>query len=111
MSKIAIAGSVLGLLLLASGQADAQTDYSKVEMKTTDLGHRTYMIEGMGGNITAAVGDNGIIWSTASSRRCTTRSRRRSQPSRRSRSAISSTRISMATIRAATRALPRTVPS
>ena len=61
MSKIAIAGSVLGLLLLISGQADAQTDYSKVEMKTTDLGHRTYMIEGMGGNITAAVGDDGII--------------------------------------------------
>ena len=30
-------------------------------MKTTDLGHRTYMIEGMGGNITAAVGDDGII--------------------------------------------------
>ena len=30
-------------------------------MKTTDLGHRTYMIEGMGGNITAAVGDDGVI--------------------------------------------------
>jgi glyoxylase-like metal-dependent hydrolase (beta-lactamase superfamily II) len=61
MSKIATLGSVLGLLLLASGQADAQTDYSKVEMKTTDLGNRTYIIEGMGGNITAAVGDDGII--------------------------------------------------
>ena len=61
MSKIATLGSVLGLLLLASGQAGAQTDYSKVEMKTTDLGHRTYMIEGMGGNITAAVGDDGVI--------------------------------------------------
>jgi cyclase len=61
MSKIATLGSVLGLLLLASGQAGAQTDFSKVEMKTTDLGHRTYMIEGMGGNITAAVGDEGVI--------------------------------------------------
>ncbi len=61
MSKIAIVGSVLGLLLLASGPAGAQTDYSKVEMKTTDLGNRTYMIEGMGGNITAAVGDDGVI--------------------------------------------------
>ena len=30
-------------------------------MKTTDLGHKTYMIEGAGGNITAAVGDDGII--------------------------------------------------
>jgi cyclase len=61
MSKIATLGLVLGLLLLATGQAGAQTDYSKVEMKTTDLGHRTYMIEGMGGNITAAVGDDGVI--------------------------------------------------
>ena len=50
-----------GLLLLAAGPAAAQTDYSKVEMKTTDLGHKTYMIEGAGGNITAAVGDDGII--------------------------------------------------
>ena len=58
MSKIATVGSVLGLLLLASGQAGAQTDYSKVEMKTTDLGRRTYMIEGAGGNITAATLDH-----------------------------------------------------
>jgi cyclase len=61
MSKIAMLGLVLGLLLLATGQAGAQPDYSKVEMKTTDLGNRTYMIEGMGGNITAAVGDDGVI--------------------------------------------------
>jgi glyoxylase-like metal-dependent hydrolase (beta-lactamase superfamily II) len=61
MSKLAMFGPLLGVLLLASGQASAQTDYSKVEMKTTDLGHRTYMIEGMGGNITAAVGEDGVI--------------------------------------------------
>jgi glyoxylase-like metal-dependent hydrolase (beta-lactamase superfamily II) len=61
MIKVATLGSVLGLLLLASGQADAQTNYSKVEMRTTDLGHRTYMIEGMGGNITAAAGEDGVI--------------------------------------------------
>jgi cyclase len=61
MSKIATFSSLLGLLLLASGPASAQTDYSKVEMKTTDLGQRTYMLEGAGGNITVAVGDNGVI--------------------------------------------------
>jgi glyoxylase-like metal-dependent hydrolase (beta-lactamase superfamily II) len=61
MSKIATFSSLLGLLLLASGPASAQTDYSKVEMKTTDLGHRTYMLEGAGGNITVAVGENGVI--------------------------------------------------
>jgi glyoxylase-like metal-dependent hydrolase (beta-lactamase superfamily II) len=57
MSKIATFGPLLGLLLLALGPACAQTDYSKVEMKTTDLGHRTYMLEGAGGNIIIAVGD------------------------------------------------------
>jgi cyclase len=61
MSKLATFGPLLGLLLLASGSASAQTDYSKVEMKTTDLGNRTYMLEGAGGNITVAVGDNGVI--------------------------------------------------
>jgi cyclase len=61
MSKIATFGSFLGLLLLTAGSAMAQADYSKVEMKTTDLGQRTYMIEGSGGNITAAVGDDGVI--------------------------------------------------
>ena len=61
MGKIAGLGWAIGLLLLASGQAAAQTDFSKVEMKTSDLGHRTYMIEGSGGNITAAVGDDGVI--------------------------------------------------
>jgi cyclase len=61
MSKLATLVPLLGLLLFASGQAGAQTDYSKVEIKTSDLGHRTYMLEGAGGNITVAVGDNGII--------------------------------------------------
>lgn len=60
MSKIAAVGAVLGLLL-AAGPAGAQTDYSKVEIKTTDLGHRTYMLEGAGGNITVAAGEGGII--------------------------------------------------
>jgi cyclase len=61
MSKLTLFAPLVGLLLLASGPAGAQTDYAKVEMKATDLGHRTYMLEGAGGNITAAVGDNGII--------------------------------------------------
>lgn len=36
-------------------------DWSKIEVKTTDLGHRTYMLEGFGGNTTVAVGDDGVI--------------------------------------------------
>ena len=36
-------------------------DFSKVEIKTTDLGNKIYMLEGQGGNITVAVGTDGII--------------------------------------------------
>lgn len=36
-------------------------DFSKVVVKTTDLGNRTYMLEGAGGNSTIAVGDDGVI--------------------------------------------------
>jgi cyclase len=36
-------------------------DFSKVAVTTTDLGHRTYMLEGAGGNVTVAVGDDGVI--------------------------------------------------
>src|SRR3954471_13800327 len=36
-------------------------DWEKIQIKTTDLGHNTYMLEGQGGNITVAVGTDGII--------------------------------------------------
>ena len=36
-------------------------DFSKVEIKTTDLGDNVYMLEGQGGNITVAVAKGGII--------------------------------------------------
>jgi cyclase len=36
-------------------------DFSKVEIKTTDLGDHMYMLEGQGGNITVAVAKDGII--------------------------------------------------
>jgi glyoxylase-like metal-dependent hydrolase (beta-lactamase superfamily II) len=45
-----------------AGPANAQErDFSKVEIKTIDLGHNTYRLEGLGGNITVAVGTDGII--------------------------------------------------
>jgi glyoxylase-like metal-dependent hydrolase (beta-lactamase superfamily II) len=34
---------------------------SKVEIKTTPLGNNTYMLEGMGGNITVAVGNESVL--------------------------------------------------
>jgi glyoxylase-like metal-dependent hydrolase (beta-lactamase superfamily II) len=36
-------------------------DFSKVEIKTTDLGNNVYMLEGQGGNITVAVAKDGVI--------------------------------------------------
>jgi glyoxylase-like metal-dependent hydrolase (beta-lactamase superfamily II) len=37
-------------------------DFSKAEVKTTDLGHRTWMMSnGISGNVTVAAGDDGII--------------------------------------------------
>jgi glyoxylase-like metal-dependent hydrolase (beta-lactamase superfamily II) len=56
-------------LTLASPQAFAQAqpappigpDFSKIEVKTFDLSKNTYMLEGAGGNVTIAVGKDGII--------------------------------------------------
>jgi cyclase len=50
----------------AAPPAPPATDFSKVEIKTTDLGDGVYMLEGqnpasVGGNITVALGTSGII--------------------------------------------------
>jgi cyclase len=47
--------------LLSAAAVAQQPDFSKVEIKTTDLGNKTYLLEGQGGNITVAVGSDGII--------------------------------------------------
>jgi len=66
MHKIKMA--VVAALMALSGGVLAQTpaatplpDFSKVEIKTTDLGDDLYMLEGQGGNITVAVARDGII--------------------------------------------------
>jgi glyoxylase-like metal-dependent hydrolase (beta-lactamase superfamily II) len=41
--------------------AQQRVDWDKVQVKTTDLGNKTYRLEGQGGNITIAVGSDGII--------------------------------------------------
>jgi cyclase len=62
--KMAVVAAVMAL----SGEVFAQTpaaapppDFSKVEIKTTDLGDHVYMLEGEGGNITVVVANDGII--------------------------------------------------
>jgi glyoxylase-like metal-dependent hydrolase (beta-lactamase superfamily II) len=61
---------VVATALLLAGAAVAQQppaaapppiDFSRVEIKTTDLGDHVYMLEGAGGNITVAVAKDGII--------------------------------------------------
>jgi cyclase len=62
MSRIGLA-ALAGASLALAGTAMAQqpVDWDKIQIKTTDLGNKTYMLEGQGGNITVAVGTDGII--------------------------------------------------
>ena len=53
--------SFAAALFSAPALAQGQQDFSKVQVKTTNLGNNTYMLEGAGGNVTVAVGTNGVI--------------------------------------------------
>jgi cyclase len=54
---------LVGAALIFGGPtiAQQQVDWDKVEIKATDLGSKTYMLAGQGGNITVAVGADAII--------------------------------------------------
>jgi len=62
MNSTMLAGLAAATMQIA-GSANAQQpiDWDKIQIKTTDLGNKTYMLEGQGGNITVAVGTDGII--------------------------------------------------
>jgi cyclase len=68
MNKIVI-GTIAAAIILFAEPAGAQQqggpplgpDWSKIEVKTTDLGQRTYMLVGEGGNVTIALADDGVI--------------------------------------------------
>jgi cyclase len=70
MTRIALA-ALAAATLMSAGAAYAQQpaaapsapfiDWDKIQIKTTDLGNKTYMLEGQGGNITVAVGADAII--------------------------------------------------
>lgn len=49
------------LLLPALAPAQQPQDFSKVEIKVTNVSGNVYMLEGAGGNIAASVGDDGIL--------------------------------------------------
>jgi len=60
MYRLALAAFAASTMLYVP-TASAQVDFSKIEIKTIDLGNKTYRLEGQGGNITVAVGSDGII--------------------------------------------------
>jgi cyclase len=71
-TKIALAAfAAFGLTLVSAANAQQSApqaapppplvDWDKIQIKTTDLGNNTYMLEGQGGNITVVVGTDGII--------------------------------------------------
>ena len=47
--------------LAMNAQAQQPPDFSKIEVKTTNLGNNTYELEGAGGNVTVAVTKDGVI--------------------------------------------------
>ena len=55
-SGLATAASIYAVSAYGQGQ-----DFSKVEVKVTPLGHDTYMLEGAGGNVEFAIGQDGVI--------------------------------------------------
>src|SRR5216110_1020554 len=68
--RIVFAALSLGLMFGAAHAQQAPAppapaapfiDWDKIQIKTTDLGNNSYMLEGQGGNITVAVGSDGII--------------------------------------------------
>ena len=62
MSRVAVTTFVVAIIaFVCPANAQQNIDFSKVEIKTIDLGHNTYRLEGQGGNITVAVGSDGII--------------------------------------------------
>ena len=70
MPRIALAAAIVLMLTPAAAAQPAVQppmaappliDWAKVEIKTTDLGNKTWMLTGAGGNITFAVGSDAVI--------------------------------------------------
>jgi len=62
MHRVALAALAAStVLFVSSANAQQQVDWDKIQIKTIDLGNKTYRLEGQGGNITVAVGTDGII--------------------------------------------------
>src|SRR6187200_2726804 len=58
-TRVCIAATVSALSCLPA--AAQQIDYSKLEIKTTDLGHGVYLLNWQGGDSLFLVGDDGVL--------------------------------------------------
>ncbi|MFL5295290.1 MAG: MBL fold metallo-hydrolase [Phenylobacterium sp.] len=62
MNRIAFfALAAMPALLASAALAQQPPNFDAVQIKATDLGHRTWMLEGQGGNITVVAGDDGVV--------------------------------------------------
>ena len=60
MNRITLAAlAATSVLFAVPALAQQPVDWDKIQIKTTDLGNKTYRLEGQGGNITIAVGSDG----------------------------------------------------
>jgi len=60
-AKVPTVLAVAALLFAGSASAQQQTDYSKVEIKTTKLAENFYTLEGQGGTISVLTGPDGVL--------------------------------------------------
>ncbi len=61
MKKLSLILATIAICLSNAGIAQAQTDWSKIEIKATKVAGNVYMLEGGGGNIGVSVGPDGIL--------------------------------------------------
>ncbi|HEY0438160.1 MAG TPA: MBL fold metallo-hydrolase, partial [Phenylobacterium sp.] len=62
MNRLALAAAVMATMTAAGGAAAQQApNFEATQITATDLGHRTWMLQGQGGNITVVAGDDAAI--------------------------------------------------
>jgi len=59
--RLTFSTAVLAALCCAPALAQPRTDYSALEIKTTDLGHGAYLLGWQGGDSLVLVGDEGVL--------------------------------------------------
>ena len=61
MNRILLSAVAAAAIVCAGSASAQQVDWDKIQIKTIDLGNKTYRLEGKGGNITIAVGTDVLI--------------------------------------------------